>query len=316
METLSIKDQKIQRNIEFDARKPFSKIAREVNLSKEVTNYHIKNLESKNLISRHGVIFNLYNMGKDYYNLFLKINQLQKKKSEVILHLKKIKRLTKFDFLEGNFNICLTLYSNLYYDLIKEIYPFINRFGKDIIKKEIYIVTDMFIKKCEFLYNFDKKEESSFKYIKRTNIYKLNDIEKKITKKIMDDPKIKLTELKTKLNVDVKTLRKYLQQLQKKQIIEFYRTYLNPGVLGYQKLLVFLYLYNFSSERRALIEVLLRQNNITSINICFGNADLLLDVYIKNIKEIYEFLSTLMNDFPEIMKDYEIFPINESEYLK
>ena len=58
------------------------------------------------------------------------------------------------------------------------------------------------------------------------------------------------------------------------------------------------------------------QNNISSINICFGNADLLIDIHIKNVNEIYGLMSNLMNEFPEIVKDFEIFAVNESEYLK
>jgi len=77
-----------------------------------------------------------------------------------------------------------------------------------------------------------------------------------------------------------------------------------------------LYLYDFSNERRTLIENLLMQNNISSINICFGNADLLIDIHIKNVNEIYGLMSNLMNEFPEIVKDFEIFAVNESEYLK
>ena len=92
MGELSTKDKKILASIEFDARKTISRIAKEVNLSKEVTNYHLHNLESRKLISRYGTIFNLFNMGKDYYYLFLKINNLQKIKSDILIELKKIER--------------------------------------------------------------------------------------------------------------------------------------------------------------------------------------------------------------------------------
>ncbi|MBI4980799.1 Lrp/AsnC family transcriptional regulator [Candidatus Woesearchaeota archaeon] len=314
MEELSAKDKKILASIEFDARKTISRIAKEVNLSKEVTNYHLHNLESRKLISKYGTIFNLFNMGKDYYYLFLKINNLQKIKSDILIELKKIERMTKYDFLEGNFNLCLTLYSNSCYDLIKEVYPFINQFGKHITRKEVYPITDIFIKKCNFLYN--SSEEMEYVHIKRTNLCPFSDLEKNITEEIAKNPKIQLNELKTVVKVDIKTLKKYILQLHQKKIIEFYRTYLDLRQLGYQKLLVFLYLYNFSNERRTLIENLLKQNNISSINICFGNADLLIDIHIKKVNEIYSLMSNLMNEFPEIVKDFEIFAVNESKYLK
>ena len=153
-------------------------------------------------------------------------------------------------------------------------------------------------------------------HIKRTNLCPFSDLEKNITEEIAKNPKIHLNELKTLVKVDIKTLKKYILQLHQKKIIEFYRTYLDLRQLGYQKLLIFLYLYDFSNERRTLIENLLMQNNISSINICFGNADLLIDIHIKNVNEIYGLMSNLMNEFPEIVKDFEIFAVNESEYLK
>ena len=70
---LNLKDQKILYALEFNARATISQIAKQVRLSKEVTNYRIKRLEKEDIIDSYKTIFNLYNLDKDYYIILFKI---------------------------------------------------------------------------------------------------------------------------------------------------------------------------------------------------------------------------------------------------
>lgn len=169
----------------------------------------------------------------------------------------------------------------------------------------------MFLKKQQFLYDSDVSD-NNFVHITKNETVNLSPIKKRITQELSKKPLSNLTDLKTALKIDIKTLKKYLLELENEKVIMLYRYFMHPDVLGYQKLIVFLYLYNFSAERQILIESLLKEKHITSINLCFGNADIIMDFYTKNIKDVYSFLSDIVVRFPKMVKKYEIYPLNES----
>jgi len=118
-----------------------------------------------------------------------------------------------------------------------------------------------------------------------------------------------LNVLASEVNIDVKTLKKYIKKLKETDVLCFYRTYINASLLGFKRFAVFLTYTNLSEGNHKILEYLERSRNVQIIYSCFGFADLYFEVVAKDIDELFKLLKEISVNFPEKIKDYTFIPI-------
>ncbi|MBU0457608.1 MAG: Lrp/AsnC family transcriptional regulator [Nanoarchaeota archaeon] len=307
---LDIKDQKILHTIEFDARMPISKVAKKVRLSKEVTNYRIKKLENNGIINSYRTLFNLYNLGKDYYAIFFKIKDYYQKEEEILAELKKIKRRSRIMISEGRWNLILTLRSTSIQQMIQETTPFLAKYGEIIEEKQISLTKEMYISKCYPIYPDIEKDAAEICHIKKDDKeIELGKLDVLISKKIAANPKYSLKILASEVNLDVKTIKKYIEKLKTNKLIIHYRTYINAEKLGFKRFLVMVSFKTLSKENQELINFLKSSRIVPILYTCFGMTDLIFEIIVSDITDLFNYLKELSMGYSSIIKETSFLPI-------
>ena len=105
---LDLKDRKILAELDFNARQPISKIAKNVNMSKEVVLYRIKKLENTRIIKQYYVIINASKLGYYYCRLLVKFQSISKEIEErIIAYLKGNPRIAYLGILQGSWDLLI-----------------------------------------------------------------------------------------------------------------------------------------------------------------------------------------------------------------
>ena len=102
MVKIHVKDMKILRELDFDARQPISQIARTIGLSTEVTAYRIKQLEQKGIIKRYYPVIDISKLGYLFCRFRLVVENLNSQIEEEIIQLAKENSKFHVEIIEPN----------------------------------------------------------------------------------------------------------------------------------------------------------------------------------------------------------------------
>ncbi len=128
MDQLDYVDQEIVLSLKKDARKAYSKIAQELNISNSLVHQRIKKLKADGLIKKSDLILDEKKLGystKAYVGIRLKEARFAEK---VVLALQNIPEITECNYVSGKYAIFVLIYSkdndhlrNILYNRVHEI---------------------------------------------------------------------------------------------------------------------------------------------------------------------------------------------------
>lgn len=128
MNQLDYVDQEIVISLKKDARKAYSKIAQELNISNSLVHQRIKKLKADGLIKKSDLILDEKKLGystKAYVGIRLKEARFAEK---VVLALQNIPEITECNYVSGKYAIFVLIYSkdndhlrNILYNRVHEI---------------------------------------------------------------------------------------------------------------------------------------------------------------------------------------------------
>lgn len=104
-------DQKILEKLQLDARKAFSKIAEELNISNSLVHQRVKKLTQEGILKNAAFILDEKKLGyktKSYTGIKLKEAHYAK---SVMLELNKIKEITECNYVSGNYAIFILIFA-------------------------------------------------------------------------------------------------------------------------------------------------------------------------------------------------------------
>jgi len=129
----------------------------------------------------------------------------------------------------------------------------------------------------------------------------LND--KKILYELDRDSRQTNKQIAKKVRLSEQVVGNRIKNLVEKNVIDYFYVRINPHLLGYMHIKIYLRLQNISQEKEEeLLKNMSNQNNIFWIAILRGKYDLVISIYVKNISEFTEIYENIF----EKWKDYII----------
>ena len=133
---------------------------------------------------------------------------------------------------------------------------------------------------------------------------------------LSSDSRINYAKLSEKINKNVKTIKKTIQELKKSGIIVYFRPSIDSTKLGYEYYKVLLYLHNpRGGILPSIVHWCRNQQNIIAIISCVGPWQLELEIEIDTYRNLCNILTELKDTFSNTIKSYEtLLIINEGNY--
>ncbi len=302
----SKKDLKIMQQIIENARMPLTVLARKTNLSREVVQYRLKQLE-KNFITAYQARINLNHFAEAIYTIYLNIQGLERENA--ITKLKKLPLVHWISNSGGRWNYVVTFSVN-YENRLKNFIDKLFYTFKDHIAQ--YTLTQHLLEyKDTFASLFGIKElKTSEKAIEQKRILDKIDIE--ILKELIKNCRVSNLEIAEKLNLTRETIRQRIQRLEKNEIIINYRTLINPSALELENYVLAIKCKNSNTNvLKELCNSLASINNCSYICLTAGEINLLVTISVKNLHELDKISTKVQKDFPNLIKEIEPLPLFE-----
>jgi len=305
------KDKKILLALDMDARKSDSRIAKEVGLSAQVTNYRIKQLQKKGIIKSYYPVIDHTKLGLKLYRIGIKLENATKQKEKEILDYLMLHSSWIVSAL-GQWNILMATY-------VADEFEFM-RFWRAFFQKYGYYVKDQWISLMTKFWNFERSfllpESMNRKRViiigKDANVTnRIDGIDKKILKELTQNARQTSLDIAKKIGQTERIVRYRISGLEKEKIVLGYRTFLNTALLNLKYYKLFIQLKNSRNEDVEQIRTFINQNpNVIYNTEALGGYDFELEVQFSDSRELFNFINHIREKFPLFIKD-----VHHLEYI-
>ena len=310
MKKIDLKDRKILTILDENARLSNSQIARKVGLSKPAVEYRLKRFEKNKIIFSYYTVIDFTKLGYSQYKIYFKFQDTTlDDEKKIIDYWIKSKNSIWVAQIRGKWDLAVSILAKSNFDFGKILGQFMNQFHKFILEKDVLLTEYSPIYAREYLTETQPKE---FVYGVPSEIYNLDDIDKKILKILSTNARINIIDLaaKTKLSRDVVSYR--LKKLTKNKIITQYRTYPNLQNLKINHYKIIFRTKNFNEESENKIkQYVSRHQKATQFLKLIGSWDLEIEFETTDEDELYNILTDFRKKFSDIIRDFDILRITE-----
>ena len=305
-------DKKILRELIKDARKPLSKISKEIKLSRENTYYRINKLIEKKIIKQYITLINYKLLGFQRFSTFIELKMIdEEKESQIINFLKNQKRVSWIGIISGRWSLTFDIFAKNNSELNKFINKFFREYGEYI---RDYLLLN--IQEEEFFFNkLIDKNQIKFPKINKTKI-KMDKIDFEILKKLNEESKISYIKLSQELNLSANTIKNRIKKLEKSQIITKHTISINHKAFGLEWHGIQIKLLKQSEKIETKIKEYFRKEEKIIFYYQYnktGIYDFDIGVVLKNSSEFREFIKKIRKQFYDEIKILDMFLVLEEE---
>lgn len=303
---LDLKDKKLLFELDFNARIPYSQLAKKVGLSKQGAEYKLNNLIKKGVIKGFYPMVNVPKLGYQYCRLLVTLqNTTKEKHQEIVDYLSKHSKVFWLLKMHGIYDFLIVIW-------VKELNEFrefkeeLESKFSDYIKKAIEnITTDVIHYQHKWL--LGKKETKEIHLKETSELAEIDNLDKKIIRVLSENARFSLVEIAEKVKESAKVVGNRIRKLEEKKIIEGYRPIINHSKIGYTYYKVFLNLNKISKDELKKLKSYIKSNPLV-IYLVEGIAlpgDVDIEMMIKDNQQLYEFVEDLRFKFPTLIGEYQ-----------
>ncbi|RMF92248.1 MAG: AsnC family transcriptional regulator, partial [Candidatus Schekmanbacteria bacterium] len=217
--TLDAKDLRILRELENDARKSITSIARKAMVSKDVAIYRIKKLFNEGVIKSIKPIIDTFLLGITTYSIILDLHNLKKNtRKEILENLRSKKNISVNKFLQSDSDLEILIDVKLPGDLYQFYENFLAKYAKFIQKIELSVVTKKHFFGNRYLLNTSNSVilEGTKKFLK------IDEKDWDLLEILKKDPRIPVIDIAQKLGISSVSVIRRIRKLKSEGVIRGY----------------------------------------------------------------------------------------------
>ncbi|MEK6855838.1 MAG: Lrp/AsnC family transcriptional regulator [Nanoarchaeota archaeon] len=299
------KDQKILAELVLNSRIPFNQLAKKVGVSKEVVAYRIKRLVENKIIDRFNAIVNIEKLGFNRNGCWIQFKGVDSTQERKLFnYLKNHKFITYAGIVVGKWNVALDIISKDKYHLKKIIEEIISEIGPNLGDYGITNNTT----ESEIFPTKVLGFSSEFKSIESKEKAKIDNKDKFILKKLVENSKIEYVELASILNLSANAVKYRIKRLENIGVISSYTISINFDKLGLELYAIQIKLNSVLNEQK-LKNFLRNHPKISFFYKYLGhqNWDIDIGVYAKNSSDLRNVILDIRNELGTMIKIEDIF---------
>jgi len=311
---IDLKDRKILRELDMEARIPIKQLAKKVGVSRQVAQYRIERMKNEGVISNSLTIFDSPVVGKRWFRIVLQLRKITaSEKQAFIEYFKTHPNVVWLGEVGGNWDFVINLVSDDQFSFDQLFSKILERWGTSIQRYEILVYINVRDQQRRYIVpDYETQQtrpESMFHEMKYNSNLSLDSLDKKIIQKISKNAGLSYSEIASSLDISYKTAQNRMETMGKNGLILGYRTLVNPGRLGYESYMVFLGTNAYDAKLERSLDEFLKHPNVTFVVRQLGRWRIGLEAEFRNRNEFQAFLVELRTRFADIISEYETFPI-------
>lgn len=303
---IDLKDRQLLFEMDFDARAPYSQLAKKVRLSKQGVEYKLQVLKKKGVVEGFYPLIHAQKLGYIYCRIMITLQNAGKdKREEIFQYLEKHPRVFWLFRMHGPYDIALMAWCKTLRDFERMILEVEDEFGGFIKMKTENIATDVIHLQNRFLLG---KEETKELHLEETDErIELDDIDKEILEVLCKDARMPIVKIADEVEQSPKVVAYRIRKLEEKKLILGYRPIINHSRLGYTYYKLFISLNNISKPALAKLKAYIKAQPVViywveGISLA---ADLDIELMVKDNQELFDFIENIRIKFPTMVSEYQ-----------
>jgi len=297
---LDIRDRKILMELDTDATKPLSTIAKKLGISKEAVAYRIKQLEEKEIIVNYITLSHFAKTGMIHFKVYIQYSRINKEQTtKIIDYLKSFPNIGWLANSEGTFDLMFSI-------RFKEIYlfedfkdEFCTKFDKQFQSIQIAILTEAETKPRAYILPEDKNYlHTTFLHCDKAKEEILNEEDWKVLHAISTNARKSANELSKDTKLTERIIRYRRKELERRGIIVGYKLAINYRKLGYLFFKCFVSFRNMDAQSYKQLRMYVHSHpNIIYWIKTIGSWDAELEIETPTAEEFYAFVTEFKEKF-------------------
>ena len=178
---LDLKDRKILRELDMNARIPMNELAKKVGLSRQVVQYRIQRMEKEGVVLGAITIFDSAVVGQRWFRVAIQLKSTQKERNQIIEFLKNNQNIIWLGEVGGNWDLVVNFAFEDHFEFNQSFEKFLEEYGNVIQKYEVLIYINVRDQpRTYILEDYEIKETYLFHEMKFNPTVKLDGLDKKI----------------------------------------------------------------------------------------------------------------------------------------
>ena len=303
---LDLRDKKILFELDFNARIPYSQLAKKVGLSKQGAEYKVNNLIKKGVIKGFYPVVNVPKLGYRYCRLFVTLqNMTEEKFNEIVGYLIKHNKVFWLFKMHGIYDFLIVIWVKKLEEFREFKEELESKFSEYIKKATENIITDVIHYQHRWISGTKETKEIHLKEI--SELVEVDQPDKKIIDVLSENARLSLVEISKRVNESAKVVGNRIKKLEEKKLIEGYRPIINHSKIGYTYYKVFINLNKISKEELKKLKAYIKNSPLV-IYLIEGIAlpgDIDIEMMIKDNEQLFNFIEDLRFKFPTIVGEYQ-----------
>jgi Lrp/AsnC family leucine-responsive transcriptional regulator len=298
--------------IELDknCRTPVSRLARLVRKSRQSVEYRIKRLVERGIITSFNASINPHRMGFKIYKIYLQLRNIPEERAKLSAYLRTSGIIYWMGECDGAWDLIFGVFAKSDYEFYTLKNELISRFGGIIVRNYHDVLVD--VKQYPKMYLTGEISEPVM-FAGEIVDNDLDHLDHAILGEMVNNARIPLTELASKVGSNPATASSRLKRMEKAGVIIQYRIGISLDKLGleYYKAIIHLDRYTKEDEKRLLAYV----SSIPNIQYFIRNIwDAEPELVVKDYHEYREIMDRVKAGFPLTIRNVEAVLMKTDEW--
>jgi DNA-binding Lrp family transcriptional regulator len=284
-------DQNLLKELMWNSRTPITRLAKKLNISREVCTYRMNKLKNEGVILEFITEINLNRLG--YIGAAVFVNVKATRQKEFKEFLKSIPFVSWVAQLSGVWSFGSSIIGKTNEELDEKFQQIYTKFKADIIDHRFTLH-----RKSTFFYEkyFGAAPKTSTK--KKTADYKIDNKDKTLLRELSMNSRIDAVSLSKKVSLTAPAVSQRIKQLESNGYIEDYSIFVDISKLGLFQYSIFIINKNID-EQEKLLAFLTQHKNVSFIAEYVGDPFLEFGLFVKDPYELRDKLQEIEESFPD-----------------
>jgi DNA-binding Lrp family transcriptional regulator len=197
---------------------------------------------------------------------------------------------------------------------INDMYGFwkdtLMRFGDFFVERVFSVYVEDNIYPFSFLLDIDEDRVKRV-HLSRGERKECDEVDFGILKMLAFDPRVSSVDIAEGLGISTSVVGYRIKKLVESGIINFFSLLIDFSKIGYAGFKVDIFLKEFSRYNE-IVKFVEKNPSLMAINCSLGYVDLELELILRDLKELHEFLEEITQRFPDVIRSYSYFRAIES----
>lgn len=310
-------DFKILYFLDSNARIPLSALAKKISISKQNLHYRLKKLINDNVLLGFMSIIDVHHLGYLTYRLYFRFKNVDsKKEQEIISYFKNHSHVLWFVSTSGSWDLEAVLVArnsihlnNMFKKIKEDLGNYFSKYNYSSSIFNYHFKRDYLLqKKREYLtpayYGFEPQKEE------------MDKLDAGILIHLSENCRQNNQEIAKKLGVTYHTIKNRIKEMEKKKIIQGYRSLINLEKINRKYYKAIIKLNNPTKEdEKKLYSFCSQCNFVVYLVEVLGEWQLEVETEPESQEEFTELLRKIRNTFPDLILDYDIIQVTKEHKL-